>query len=104
MGGVWFGTEILDLPVRLTNAVLYLTATLIAFGLNYKWVFDSKSNAGRALVLFGVLQAFGVFLNLGWVEAGLRFTALYPWVIAATYFIFWPFLSFTLQKRYIFNR
>ena len=104
VGGVWFGTDILNLPVRPTNAGLYLVATLISFGLNYKWVFASQSNAGRALVLYGVLQAFGVILNLAWVEAGLRLTALYPWVIAATYFILWPFLSFTLQKRYIFNR
>ncbi len=104
VGGVWLGTEILGLPIRPTNAVLYVLATLISFTLNYKWVFASKSNAGNALALYGLLQVFGVILNIGWVEAGLRFTHAYPWIIAATFFIIWPFLSFTLQKRYIFNR
>ena len=104
VGGVWFGTDILDLPVRPTNAVLYALATLISFALNYIWVFASKASAGNALVLFILWQGFGVFLNIGWVEAGLRFTALYPWIIAATYFLIWPLLSFTVQKRVIFNR
>ena len=104
VGGVWFGTDILGLPVRPTNAAFYVLATLISFGLNYKWVFASKAKAGQALALFTLLQIFGVSLNIGWVEAGLRFTALYPWIIAATYFLVWPILSFTLQKRYIFNR
>jgi len=104
VGGVWLGTEIIGLPVRPTNAVLYSLATLISFMLNYKWVFASKASAGNALFFFILLQVFGVILNVGWVEAGLRFTTLYPWIIAATYFVIWPFLSFTVQKRVIFNR
>ncbi|MEP3655855.1 MAG: hypothetical protein ABJO36_13260 [Litorimonas sp.] len=67
-------------------------------------MFASKANAGGALVLFGLWQVFGVILNIGWVEAGLRFTVIYPWIIAATFFAIWPFLSFAIQKRYIFNR
>jgi len=104
VGGVWLGTEILGLPIRPTNAGLYVLATLISFVLNYKWVFASKANAGNAIILFSFLQVFGVVLNLIWVEAGLRFTLLYPWIIAGTYFAIWPFLSFAIQKRYIFNR
>ncbi|WP_427453610.1 GtrA family protein [Litorimonas sp. WD9-15] len=104
VGGVWFGTEILHLPVRPTNVVLYIAATALSFALNYKWVFASKTSAGRSLFLFLLLQAFGVLLNIIWVEAGLRLTHLYPWIIAATYFAIWPFLSFAVQKRYIFNR
>ena len=104
VGGVWLCTEIFGLPVRPSNAALYTAATLIAFALNYKWVFASESHAGRSLVLFGLLQLFGVALNIVWVEGGLRLTPLYPWIIAASFFIFWPFISFTLQKNYIFNR
>jgi len=104
VGGVWFGTEILNLPARPVNAVFYILATLIAFALNSKWVFGSKASARKTLILFLILQGFGILLNLSWVEAGLRFTQLYPWIIAASYFAIWPFLSFTLQKRYIFNR
>ena len=104
VGGVWLGTDIFGLPVRPTNALLYTLATLISFMLNYKWVFASKASAGNALFLFILLQAFGVVLNLGWVETGLRFTSLYPWIIAATFFIIWPVLSYAIQKRFIFNR
>jgi putative flippase GtrA len=104
VGGVWLGTEILGLPVRPTNAALYVLATLVAFALNSKWVFASEASAGRTLVLFILLQILGVGLNIGWVEIGLRFTALYPWIIAASFFLIWPVLSFTVQKRYIFNR
>ncbi len=104
VGGVWFGTEVLDLSVRPTNAFFYFLATLISFGLNYIWVFASKARPGNALTLFILLQAVGVGLNVIWVEAGLHFTSLYPWVIAAAYFAAWPFLSFSMQKRYIFNR
>ena len=104
VGGVWLGTDIFGFPVRPTNALLYGIATFISFALNYKWVFASKASAGRTLITFITLQAVGVILNIGWVEAGLRFTQLYPWIIAATYFLIWPLLSFTVQKRVIFNR
>jgi len=104
VGGVWFGTEILSLPARPVNVGFYALSTIIAFLLNFKWVFASKSNASTSLILFLIWQGFGVLLNAGWLEAGLRFTSLYPWLIAASFFAIWPFLSFTIQKRYIFNR
>jgi putative flippase GtrA len=104
VGGVWFGVEVLDLPARPINAGFYILATAIAFTLNSKWVFASKTSARTSLILFLLLQGFGVVLNIAWVEAGLRFTTLFPWIIAAAYFAIWPFLSFTIQKRYIFNR
>lgn len=104
VGGVWFGTEILNLPARPVNAVLYVAVTFISFALNSKWVFASEASAKRTLVLYLLLQAVGVGLNIGWVELGLRFTSLYPWIIAASYFVIWPFLSFNIQKRCIFNR
>ena len=104
VGGVWLGTEVLNLPVRPTNVVFYVTATFIAFLLNSKWVFGSKASAKTTLILFLLLQAFGVIMNIAWVEGGLRLTQLYPWIIAASFFIIWPFLSFSIQKRYIFNR
>lgn len=104
VGGVWFGTDVLGLPTRPTNAALYILATVISFALNYRWVFASNSSARKTLFLFLGLQLFGIGLNMIWVEAGLRFTPLFPWIIAATYFALWPFLSFAIQKRYIFNR
>ncbi len=104
VGGVWFGTEILNLPARPVNAVLYVAVTFIAFALNSKWVFASEAPARKTLILYLLLQTLGVVLNLIWVELGLRFTPLYPWIIAASYFVIWPFLSFNAQKRYIFNR
>lgn len=104
VGGVWFGTEILNLAVRPTNVVFYVSATLMAFLLNSKWVFDSEAPAKKTLILFLLLQGFGVLMNIAWVEGGLRFTRLYPWIIAASFFAIWPFLSFAVQKRYIFNR
>jgi len=104
VGGVWFGTDILNLPARGVNAVFYVLATAISFALNYRWVFTSNAKAGSALFRYLLLQAFGIILNFSWVEAGLRFTQLYPWIIAASYFVIWPFLSFNIQKRVIFNR
>lgn len=104
VGGVWFGTEILNLPARPVNAFFYVTATAISFALNYMWVFRATVNVKGAIINFLLLQGFGVIFNLSWVEVGLRFTPFYPWIIAATYFAIWPFLSFTIQKRFIFNR
>jgi len=91
VGGVWFGTDILNLPARGVNAVFYVLATAISFALNYRWVFTSNTKAGSALFRYLLLQAFGIILNFSWVEAGLRFTQLYPWIIAASYFVIWPF-------------
>jgi len=104
VGGVWFGTEILDWPVRPVNAGFFILATLFAFALNYRWVFASQAKPGRSLLLFSLLRGFGIILNLMWVEAGLRFTSLYPWIIAASFFGFWALFSFTILKRFIFNR
>lgn len=104
VGGVWFFTEVLLWPVRPVNAVLYIMATGLSFLFNYLWVFKSEAKAGGALFGFLLLQAFGVLLNLAWVETGLRFTAVYPWIIAAAFFAAWPFLSFLIQRRFIFNR
>ena len=104
VGGVWFGTYILGLPTRPVNVVFYVLATAISFALNYRWVFTSNSSAGSAFIPYLLLQGFGVILNFSWVEIGLRFTQLYPWIIAASYFVIWPFLSFNIQKRVIFNR
>jgi len=104
VGGVWIGTEVFNLPARPINITLYVTATLISFMLAYKWVFAATVNPRRALVLFSLLQVGGVILNALWLEAGLRFTPLYPWIIAASFFIFWPFLSYRIQQGYIFKR
>jgi putative flippase GtrA len=104
VGGVWFFTEIINWPARPVNAVLYVTATGLSFLFNYIWVFASKAKASGALLGFLILQGFGVLLNLAWLEAGLRFTVIYPWIIAATFFAAWPFLSFIIQRRFIFNR
>ncbi|WP_418152459.1 hypothetical protein [Litorimonas sp. RW-G-Af-16] len=66
-----------------------------------------KGTPVGALLGYILLQVGGIIFNTLWVEAGLRFTGLYPWVIAATYFAIWPFLSFTapatlyLQMRYL---
>jgi putative flippase GtrA len=104
VGGGWLGTQVFTLPVRPTNALLYITTTGLSFLLNYKWVFTSKANAGGALMSFIALQIFGILFNIIWVETGLRFTYLYPWIIAASFFAVWPVLSFTIQKHLIFNR
>jgi len=103
VGGVWFGTEVMGLPPRLVNIFFYVLSTLIAFVLAYLWVFTSQANKGRALMLYLLLHGCGVFVNAAWPEAGLRFTSLYPWIIAAAYFLVWPFFSFTIQKKYIFK-
>ena len=103
VGGVWLGTDIFGLPPRLVNIGFYVTATFISFVLAYKWVFAATGNPKRALALFLTLQLFGVGLNALWVEGGLRFTPLYPWVIAASFFIIWPFISYRIQKTYIFE-
>lgn len=103
VGGVWFGTEVMALPARPVNIFFYVLTTIIAFVLAYIWVFSSQANKGRALVRYFMLHGCGVILNALWLEAGLRFTPLYPWIIAAAYFAFWPFISFTIQRRYVFS-
>jgi putative flippase GtrA len=104
VGGVWFLTEIVNWPARPVNAGLYISATGLSFLFNYLWVFKSEAKASGALAGFLTLQAFGVLLNIAWVEAGLRFTDIYPWIIAAGFFAAWPFLSFLIQRQFIFNR
>lgn len=103
VGGVWLGTDVLSLPVRPVNIFFYVLATAISFALAYKWVFTSKANPAGALGRYLILQAVGVVCNVLWVEGGLRFTSAYPWIIAAAYFAIWPFLSFTVQRRFIFR-
>ena len=103
VGGVWFGTDMMGLPTRPVNWFFYVLATSISFVLAYLWVFTSSAKRGQALFRYILLQLFGVILNTLWVEGGLRFTLLYPWVIAASYFAIWPFLSFTAQRHYIFK-
>lgn len=103
VGGVWFGTEIMSLPARPVNIVFYMLATAISFALAYVWVFTSQAKKTRALSRYLLLQALGVICNAAWLEVGLRFTPLYPWIIAAAYFAVWPFISFTLQRKYIFK-
>lgn len=102
VGGVWFGTDVLGLPVRPVNITFYILATAISFALSYIWVFQSSAKASGAITRYLILQAVGVVLNALWVEGGLRLTPLYPWVIAATYFAVWPFISFTVQRRFVF--
>jgi len=104
VGSVWVSTEILEFPARAANFIIYVACTLISFTLAYKWVFAATVNPRRALVLFSLLQVGGIILNALWLEAGLRFTPLYPWIIAASFFIFWPFLSYRIQQGYIFKR
>jgi len=101
--GVWFGSEILGLPVLPLNVVLYTLASLASFAINYKWVFAAESGAGQALFRYGMLQVAGIVMNAIWVEAGLRLTNLWPWVIAATWFILWPLLSYAVQRRLVFT-
>ncbi|WP_409432889.1 GtrA family protein [Litorimonas sp. RW-G-Af-16] len=103
IGGVWWGTEIAGFPPRAVNWVFYILATGISFLLAYLWIFKSKAPPVGALLGYILLQVGGIIFNTLWVEAGLRFTGLYPWVIAATYFAIWPFLSFTAQRHYIFK-
>ena len=104
VSGVWLGTDVLNLPARPVNIVFYVTATFIAFAVAYKWVFTGSTNPKRALGLFLLWQFIGIILNALWVEAGLRFTNLVPWVIAASFFAFCPFLSFNVQRHFIFKR
>lgn len=103
VGGVWIGTDILGWPARPVNISLYVLATFIAFAITYKWVFAARVNPKRALSLFLLWQFCGIILNALWVEAGLRFTAFYPWIIAASFFAIWPFLSYNVQRRFIFK-
>lgn len=103
VGGVWLGTEVMGLPARPVNIVFYILATAISFALAYVWVFTSQAKKSSALFRYLLLQAFGVICNVLWLEAGLRFTPFYPWLIAAAYFAFWPLISFTAQRRYIFK-
>ena len=103
VGGVWLGTDILHWPVRPVNIVFYALATAISFALNYIWVFSSKTNAAAAIGRYLLLQGLGAILNYLWLEGGLRFTPLYPWIIAAAYFTIWPFISFTVQRQFIFK-
>ena len=106
-GGVWVGTDILGLPARPVNISFYILATFIAFAITYKWVFKANANPEvdpkRALPLFLLWQFIGIILNALWVEAGLRFTDFYPWIIAASFFTIWPFLSFNVQRQFIFK-
>lgn len=103
VGGVWVGTEIWNLPPRPVNISFYILSTFIAFILAYKWVFTAQVNPKRALSLFLLWQLVGIGLNAFWVEAGLRYTGLFPWIIAASFFAVWPFLSFSVQRHYIFK-
>lgn len=81
----------------------YVLATSISFVLAYKWVFGSTAHKGKAVFRYLLLQLFGIILNYAWMEAGLRFTSFYPAIIAAAYFIVWPFISFTTQQKFIFK-
>ena len=103
VGGVWFGTEIAGLPVRPVNWFFYALATLISFIFAYRWVFSSGARQGTALLRYSLLSLFGLGLNTLWMEGGLCFTPLPPWIIAAAYFGVWPFFSYAIQKRYIFK-
>ena len=103
VGGVWLGTDIFGLPPRPVYIGFYVTATFISFALAYKWVFTATGNPKRALILYLILQLFGIGFNALWVEGGLRFTSLYPWLIAASFFIIWPFISYRIQNKYIFE-
>ena len=104
VGGVWLGTDVLGLPVRLVNIGFYILSSLVAYGFNAKWVFESRAPARETLAPFMLMRGFGVILNIGWVEAGLRWTSLYPWVLAASFFAVWPLIAFIIQKRVIFKR
>ena len=103
VGGVWFGTEIADLPVRAVNWFFYALATLISFIFAYRWVFSSSAKQGPALLRYVLLALFGLGLNTLWMEGGLRFTPILPWIIAAAYFLIWPFLSYSVQRHYVFK-
>ena len=103
VGGVWLGTEVLHLPARPVNIGFYILATAISFVLAYIWVFTSQASKQSALMRYILLQVFGIICNAAWLEAGLRFTPLYPWIIAAAYFAIWPFISFTVQRKFIFG-
>ncbi|MGB6230053.1 MAG: GtrA family protein [Litorimonas sp.] len=104
VGGVWLGTEPLALPARPVNLVAYCLTTAVAFLLTYHWVFGSDVGARRALPRYLLWQGVGIVLNAFWMEAGLRFTPFWPWVIAAVYYLLWPFASFRVQQRLVFNR
>ena len=103
VGGVWFGTEIAGLPARPVNWVFYALATLVSFVFAYRWVFSSDTGQGQALFRYILLALFGAGLNSLWMEGGLRFTPLLPWMIAAAYFLIWPFISYSVQRHYIFK-
>ncbi|MGB3455296.1 MAG: GtrA family protein [Litorimonas sp.] len=104
VGGVWLGTDVAGLPARPVNLAFYVLTTAVAFLITYRWVFGSDVGKRRALPLYLLWQGVGILLNAFWMEAGLRFTGLAPWVIAAVYFVAWPFLSFSVQRRFVFNR
>ncbi|MEM7728622.1 MAG: GtrA family protein [Pseudomonadota bacterium] len=104
VGGVWLGTEGAGLPARPVNVFFYCLTTAVAFFVTYRWVFGSDVGKRRALPLYLLWQGVGIGLNALWMETGLRFTGLAPWLIAAIYFVAWPFLSFTVQRRFVFNR
>lgn len=103
IGGVWFGTEIMAWNPRIVNIVFYCLATGISFLLAYFWIFQSTARPGSAILRYTALQLGGVVLNQLWVEGGLRFTDIYPWIIAATYFAVWPFISFFAQRKLVFK-
>ena len=104
VGGVFWGTQILDLPARPVNVFFYVVTTAVAFIITYQWVFGSDAGARHALPRYLLWQGVGIALNALWMEGGLRFTPLFPWVIAAIYYVVWPFLSFRVQQRFVFNR
>ena len=103
VGGVWFGTDLMSWPPRQVNIFFYVLATTISFCLAYLWIFNSKANVNNAMTRYLILQALGVVFNYLWLEAGLRFTSLYPWLIALSYFSIWAVLSFTAQRLYVFK-
>jgi putative flippase GtrA len=104
VGSVWLGTNALGFPARPVNIVAYCGTTAVSFVITYRWVFASDVGKRRALTLYLLWQGVGIVLNALWMEAGLRFTDLLPWVIAAAYYVAWPFLSFRVQQRFVFNR
>ena len=103
VGGVWYGTQIAGLPARPVNWFFYALATLISFTFAYRWVFTSSAQKRSALLRYILLALFGLGLNTLWMEGGLRFTPILPWIIAAAYFLIWPFLSYSVQRHYVFK-
>ncbi len=101
--GTSLAVEVFNWPIMPSNIGFYLSVTLFSYLGNYYWSFESSGKHSETLMKYIVLAAIGVVLNMAFIYILTHLLNIAIFMSTTLFCAFWPFVSFLVQKAYVYS-